>query len=119
MPEGPSIILLKEETLAFTGKKILAVSGNSKIDQQRIRNKKIVAFKSWGKHFLICFDDFTLKIHFLMFGSYRINEKRLARDTGKEQPPCLTFKFKKGEKSLFVLGKIPRRRCERSLRMEH
>lgn len=97
MPEGPSIVLLKEETLPFTGKKILVISGNSKVDQQRMHNKKVIEFKSWGKQFLICFDDFTLKIHFLMFGSYRINEKKLARDTGKEQPPRLTFKFKNGE----------------------
>ncbi|MBK7255995.1 MAG: hypothetical protein WBQ38_16560 [Ignavibacteria bacterium] len=48
MPEGPSIILLKEEVLQFTGKKIIAVSGNSKIDQSRLLNQKIIAFKSWG-----------------------------------------------------------------------
>jgi len=33
MPEGPSIILVKEAVKQFTGKKIIAVSGNSKIDQ--------------------------------------------------------------------------------------
>lgn len=36
MPEGPSIILLKEEVQQFSGKKILAVSGNSKIDQAHL-----------------------------------------------------------------------------------
>lgn len=49
------------------------------------------SFKSWGKHFLICFKGFTLRIHFLMFGSYQINEKkpdRLVR---------LNFTFKEGE----------------------
>ncbi len=91
MPEGPSIVLLKEETVQFTAKKIIAVSGNSKIDQQRLLNQKIIAIKSWGKHFLICFKGFTLRIHFLMFGSYLVNDKkpdRLIR---------LNLTFKKGE----------------------
>jgi endonuclease-8 len=30
MPEGPSIVILKEEVHPFKGKKILEVSGNSK-----------------------------------------------------------------------------------------
>lgn len=33
MPEGPSIVLLREAITQFAGKKIIAVSGNSKIDQ--------------------------------------------------------------------------------------
>ena len=40
MPEGPSIVILKEAVEAFAGKAILKVSGNSKIDQQRLYNKK-------------------------------------------------------------------------------
>ncbi len=91
MPEGPSIVLLKEGVVRFTGKKIIAVSGNSKIDQSRLSNQKIIAFKSWGKHFLICFNGFTLRIHFLMFGSYRVNEKK------PDRPIRLNLTFKAGE----------------------
>lgn len=76
MPEGPSIILVKEATAKFAGKKIIAVSGNSKIDQCILLNKKIVEFKSWGKHFLICFDGLTLRVHFLMFGSCTVDKKK-------------------------------------------
>ena len=90
MPEGPSIIILKEEVQEFRGKKVISVTGNSKKDIQRLAGKKIIDFKSWGKHFLICFPSFTVKIHFMLFGSYRINE-------GKESPPRLSLKFKKGE----------------------
>lgn len=83
MPEGPSIIILKEETQQFSGKKVLEVSGNTKtIDPSRLLNKKVIEFKSWGKHFLICFTGFTVRIHFLLFGSYSImqpKEGRLAR----------------------------------------
>ena len=75
MPEGPSIVILKEAAQPFKGKKVLHVSGNSKLDIQRMNNKKVIDFKTWGKHFLICFKDFTVRIHMMMFGSYRINEE--------------------------------------------
>ena len=95
MPEGPSIIILKEEVQSFTGKKIIKVEGNSKQDIQRLSGQKIIAFKSWGKHFLICFKTFTVKIHFMLFGSYRINEQ-------KESAPRLRLIFKEGEISFYA-----------------
>jgi len=51
MPEGPSIVLLKEEVKQFTGEKIIAVSGNSKIEQSRLLNKKVISFQSWGSEY--------------------------------------------------------------------
>jgi endonuclease-8 len=95
MPEGPSIVILKEEVQSFTGKKIIKVEGNSKQDIQRLSGQKIIAFKSWGKHFLICFKTFTVKIHFMLFGSYRINEE-------KETAPRLRLIFKEGEISFYA-----------------
>ena len=75
MPEGPSIVILKEAVKQFKGRKVLSVDGNSKKDIQRLAGQKIIDFKSWGKHFLICFKKITVKIHFMLFGSYSINEK--------------------------------------------
>ncbi len=95
MPEGPSIIILKDAVKDFTGKRILKVEGNSKLDIQRMSGQKILEFKSWGKHFMICFKDFSLRIHLMLFGSYRINE-------GKEAIPRLTFLFKKGELNFYA-----------------
>ncbi len=95
MPEGPSIIILKEELQSFIEKKILQVEGNSKLDIQRLSGEKIIDFQSWGKHFLICFKDFTVRIHFMLFGSYRINEQ-------KEATPRLRLIFKKGEINLYA-----------------
>src|SRR3954468_8080609 len=80
MPEGPSIVILKELVQPFNGKKVVAVNGNSKLDIQRIAGKTIIDFKSWGKHFLICFPGFAVRIHFMLFGSYRINEKKEAKE---------------------------------------
>ncbi|WP_281234131.1 DNA-formamidopyrimidine glycosylase family protein [Flavobacterium gelatinilyticum] len=95
MPEGPSILILKEEAQQFTGKKIIEVSGNSSIDLDRLQNKTILAFKTWGKHFLICFEDFSLKIHLLMFGTYKINDK-------KENAPKLHLGFSDGEINFYT-----------------
>lgn len=95
MPEGPSIVILKEEVQEFIGKKIIEVSGNTKIDQDRLLNKKIIDFKSWGKHFLICFEGFTLRVHFLLFGTYRINEQ-------KDSPARLHLGFADGEINFYA-----------------
>lgn len=96
MPEGPSIVLAKEAVAQFAGKKVIAVSGNSKIDQDILLNKKVTAFKSWGKHFLICFRGFTLRVHFLMFGTYTVNEKKPNRAIR------LNLTFKNGEINLYT-----------------
>ncbi|MEO6732046.1 MAG: DNA-formamidopyrimidine glycosylase family protein [Ferruginibacter sp.] len=95
MPEGPSIVILKEAVQAFTGKKVIAVMGSSKIEQERLLNNKVIAFKSWGKHFLICFKGFTVRVHFLLFGSYLVNEK-------KDRPERLALQFSNGELNLYA-----------------
>ena len=95
MPEGPSLIIAKEEMLPFTGKKIIAVSGNSKTDKERILHKKLIDIKTWGKHLLFCFSGFTVRIHFLMFGKYLVNAK-------KDADPRLSMQFKNGEINLYT-----------------
>jgi endonuclease VIII len=89
MPEGPSVVLLKEAVREFSGLPVQSVTGNSKIDQKRLIHQKVIAFKSWGKHFLICFENFTVRIHFMMFGSYKINEE-------KQLPVRLNLTFESG-----------------------
>lgn len=97
MPEGPSIVILREtvERLQLAGQKIQSVEGNSKIDQDRLPGQTVLSFRSWGKHFLICFQDFTVRIHFLMFGSYRINER-------KETPVRLRIQFANDELNFYT-----------------
>lgn len=88
MPEGPSIVILRElvEDLHLEGKTVIEVAGNTKLDKERILNQRLVKFKSWGKHFLICFEEVTLRIHFMLFGSYRINEE-------KDATPRISIRF--------------------------
>jgi endonuclease-8 len=96
MPEGPSIIILKEAVRKFTGKKIIDTSGNTRVNKSQLINKKIIEFRSWGKHFLICFKEFTYRIHFLMFGSYEIDGKKPGRAIR------LQLKFKNGEINFYT-----------------
>jgi endonuclease VIII len=95
MPEGPSIVIAKEALRSLQGKKIIEASGNAKIDLNRIFNQKVTDLKSWGKHFLICFPGFFLRIHFMMFGTYRLNER-------KETKPRLQLAFKGGEANFYA-----------------
>lgn len=95
MPEGPSIVILKELLLPFKGRKVTAASGYAKIDQAKPVGQKLVDIKSWGKHTLLCFKGFTIRIHLMMFGSYRINEEKEGKN------PTLRLEFAKGERINF------------------
>jgi endonuclease VIII len=95
MPEGPSLVIAKELMIAFKGKMVLAVTGNSKIEKERMVNKKLLDIRTWGKHLLLCFDKFTIRIHFLMFGTYYVNAT-------KDAAPRLSLQFSKGEINFYT-----------------
>jgi endonuclease-8 len=95
MPEGPSIVILREEVAPFAGRQVIDVGGNSRLDLQRMRGRRVREFRSWGKHFLICFAGFALRIHFMLFGSYRINERR-------ESAARLSLAFRNGELNFYA-----------------
>lgn len=76
MPEGPSIVILKEQISYLKHKIVLEASGYASLNMDDLSHRKIMDFKSWGKHFLICFSDFTIRIHFGLFGSYQLHEPR-------------------------------------------
>jgi endonuclease-8 len=101
MPEGPSIVILKEEAAKFVGKTVRAVSGNSKQDIARMQGKRVRAICSWGKHFLVKFDRFTMRVHFMLFGRYRIDEDKTDR-SGKPTAPRVSLKFDNGVLNLYA-----------------
>jgi endonuclease VIII len=92
---GPSLVILKEEVRPFKGKKILNATGYAYIDYRRLKNKTVKDFKTWGKHFLVVLPDFTLRIHFLLFGTYFINER-------KSTNPKLSLHFSNGQLHCYV-----------------
>ena len=96
MPEGPSIAILREEAQRFAGKRIVAVAGNTTIAKERLLDQRIVAIRSWGKHFLVELKTFSLRIHFLMFGSWRIDERK------DGATPRLSLQFRDGELNVYT-----------------
>ena len=95
MPEGPSIVILKEQAGPFTGRFIRMASGNAKLDLERLPGSRILSLRSFGKQFLIETPELTVRIHLLMFGSYRINERA-------DKPPRLLLAFARGELSFYA-----------------
>ncbi|MGE7774568.1 endonuclease [Chitinophaga sp. NPDC101104] len=95
MPEGPSIVILKEALAPFSGKKVLAVAGTEKSFDLQLLKNKTAHFRTWGKHFLICFPKFTVRVHFLLFGSYLINDRKKAK-------PRLHLRFRNGEVNFYA-----------------
>jgi endonuclease-8 len=75
MPEGPSILIVKETLMLFKGKKIITATGNAKIDMALLANKKVTDIRIWGKQFFFCLDKLNIRIHFLMFGSYSVDKQ--------------------------------------------
>jgi endonuclease-8 len=94
MPEGPSILILREEAAGFVGQRIRRAEGNAKIDMARLPGKCIESLRSFGKQTLIELPDVAIRIHLLMFGSYRINER-------KDAAPRLSLGFDKGELNFY------------------
>ncbi len=87
--EGSSLVILKEELEAFKGKKITAIGGNTTVDVSDLKGKRLDDIRTWGKHLLLSVEGKHLRIHFMLFGTYRINDP-------KDANPRLLFKFRNG-----------------------
>lgn len=91
MPEGPSLVILKELAKPYEGRTIAEAHGNSKaVPYDELPGQPILSVRTWGKHFLIELPLYSLRIHFLMFGSYRIDEQK------EDSPPRLALAFEEG-----------------------
>jgi endonuclease-8 len=77
--EGPSLKAIAEELSFLEGKRIAEVTGNTKAGKEKLKGKKITRIYTVGKRLVIEADSVAAVIHFLMFGSYRLNERREGR----------------------------------------
>lgn len=75
--EGPSIYLLAHELQPFCNQKIIQAFGNAHFEKEAFINQTIKEIYGYGKRLIIQTQDYALVIHFLMYGSYRINEQRI------------------------------------------
>ncbi|MCC8409881.1 endonuclease [Mucilaginibacter sp. UR6-1] len=75
MPEGPTIIIAKKNLQKFKGKRVVAAIGYTPaFEPAMLEGKVLTDIKSWGKHLLLCFGKLTVRVHFMLFGSYKIDE---------------------------------------------
>ncbi|NIJ69448.1 DNA-formamidopyrimidine glycosylase family protein [Xanthomonas sp. 60] len=95
MPEGPSIVLLREAAAHFRRRTVRSAIGNAKQDLARLQGRRLMGVHSWGKHFLLEFSGFSVRIHLLMFGSWRIDER-------KPTPARLSLQFDNGELNFYT-----------------
>lgn len=101
--EGPSLYLAADQLKPFRGKTVLSVSGNTKIEKERIPEKKVRSIFAWGKHLVIQFDEFALRTHFLLFGAFEayVNHASLTGDYQRAYTPRLQLDFENGSIKLF------------------
>lgn len=76
MPEGPSLVILKEQLQPFVGRTVTAAGGYAKVSKQWLKGQPLQEIRTWGKHLLLCFPKATIRIHLMLFGSVKINEKK-------------------------------------------
>ena len=63
MPEGPSIVIAKEELSVFIGKKVVEAIGNAKIDMDRMEGKVLTDVKSCVVISFVLFIEYLLNIY--------------------------------------------------------
>jgi endonuclease-8 len=95
MPEGPIIVILTEETQQFIGQTVTEATTDQNFPVKMITGEPIIDVKSWGKHFLLCFPKFTVRIHLMMFGTWRINQHT-------QKKPRLHLGFATGELNFYA-----------------
>lgn len=75
MPEGPSILILKELTEKFIGQKVIAATGNAKIEHEILNHQNLLEYRIYGKQSYLILSKNVIRIHLLLFGSYSIDKQ--------------------------------------------
>ncbi len=96
MPEGPSILHLKNQLLPFKGKIVKQAGGYGTMPTAWIKGKKLLDILTWGKHLLLVFNNGTVRIHLGLFGEVIINNR-------KKVNRSFYLEFNKGEINGYVV----------------
>ena len=97
--EGPSIFLAAEQLQPFVGRRVTKVSGNSRVGIDRFQGKRVTRVFAWGKHLVLQFDMFALRVHFMLWGTFAatVNGVSVTGDYRRTGPPRLVLEFANGE----------------------
>jgi len=75
MPEGPTIVLMKEDLQKMVGEKVITAVGKADINKDELIGQKLKEIRLYGKQTYLIFDKMSVRIHLLMFGSYEVGEQ--------------------------------------------
>ena len=84
--EGPPLKVIAETLSFVVGSTVISASGSAKIDKMALEGKCIKRVFSIGKNLLFQFPESTVRVHFVMFGSYTVNNPK------KNTKPSLSLK---------------------------
>ncbi len=76
MPEGPSILFLRNKLTRYKNKIVTEASGYGEMDKSQIVNIKLLDIDTYGKNLLFVFKDFFVGVHLGLFGSMLINKRK-------------------------------------------
>ncbi len=71
--EGPGVRTIADRLLPLAGKRVTAVEGRSRFPLARIRGEPVERIYPVGKLLFLRFPACTLRVHFLMWGRYRLD----------------------------------------------
>lgn len=74
--EGPSVHRVADELAGFAGQTIQSATGNAKQPLGDVEGSRIDQVRAVKKRLFLDTTDRHIVIHFLMYGSYRVNEER-------------------------------------------
>lgn len=74
--EGASVHRIADELQCLVGQTIDSVGGNARQPQEKLKGEKIGNVRAVKKRLFIEAGEVAAVIHFLMYGSYKINERR-------------------------------------------
>ncbi|MEO8795653.1 MAG: DNA-formamidopyrimidine glycosylase family protein [Daejeonella sp.] len=97
MPEAPQIRIIAKLLQQFVGQKIIeAIALTDDLDLKRLEGKAIKEISVFGKQILIHLPKFTVRVHLMMFGRVKINERN------KDGKLRLGLKFKDSELNFYA-----------------
>lgn len=76
MPEGPSILFLRNKLTRYKNKIVTEASGYGEMDKSQIVNLKLLDVDTYGKNLLFVFKDFFVGVHLGLFGSMLVNKRK-------------------------------------------
>lgn len=76
MPEGPSILLLKNQLQPFAGKTVKRAGGYGPMPTDWINGRKLKEVQSHGKYLYFIFTNGVVQLHLGLFGDLLINERK-------------------------------------------